>query len=144
MAQAIGADRLGIRISPYGVFNGSVADPETDAVYLELTKQLNALKLLYIHTVDHSSMGAPKPSPELYRAIRQNFSGTILLSGGYDANRAKADLEEKRGELVAFGRPFIANPKLVTKMKQGAALAALNPAALYTPGTEGYTDYPLD
>jgi N-ethylmaleimide reductase len=144
VANAIGADRVGIRISPYGVFNGSVADAETDAVYLALTKQLDALKLLYIHTVDHTSMGAPKPSPELYHAIRQNFSGAILLSGGYDAARATADLTEKRGELVAFGRPFLANPHLVTKLKQGAELRAPDFSKLYTPGADGYTDYPLD
>jgi N-ethylmaleimide reductase len=144
VTSAIGADRVGIRISPYGVFNGSVADAETDAVYLALTKELNAMKLLYIHTVDHSSMGAPKPSFALYQAIRQNFSGAILLSGGYDAARAEADLNEKRGELVAFGRPFLANPHLVTKMKQGAELRAPDFSKLYTAGPEGYSDYPVD
>jgi N-ethylmaleimide reductase len=144
VAQAIGADRVGMRISPYGVFNGSVADPETDAMYLALTKELNALKFSYIHTVDHSSMGAPKPSPDLYHAIRQSFSGAIILSGGYDAARAEADLTEKRGDLVAFGRPFIANPRLVTKMKQGTELRAPDFATFYTPGPKGYSDYPLD
>jgi N-ethylmaleimide reductase len=144
VSQAISAERVGIRISPYGVFNGSTTDAETDAVYLALTKELNALKILYIHTVDHSSMGAPKPSPELYRAIREGFSGTILLSGGYDAARANADLTERRGELVAFGRPFIANPRLVTKLQQGAELRAPDFSTFYTPGPDGYTDYPLD
>jgi len=144
VAQAIGPQRLGIRISPYGVFNGTAPDAETDAVYLQLAKNLAALKLVYIHTVDHSSMGAPKPSPELYRDIRRAFPGTILLSGGYDAARAEADLEEGKGDLVAFGRPFLGNPKLVTKMKSGAALRDADQATFYTPGAAGYTDYPLD
>lgn len=144
VAQKIGADRLGIRISPYGVFNGSVSDPETDALYLKLATELSALKLAYIHTVDHSSMGAPKPSTELYRSIRRAFQGTLIASGGYDAARAEADLHEKHCDLVAFGRAFLGNPRLVSKLKQGAPLREADQNTFYTPGPKGYTDYPVD
>lgn len=140
-ALAIGPEKVGIRISPYGVFNGSVPDAETDAVYLALAAALSELKLLYIHTVDHSGMGAPKPKPELIRQIRSTFKGRLILSGGYDRQRAEADLKEGHGDLIAFGTKFLANPKLVTKLKTGAALNAPDPKTFYTPDEKGYTDY---
>jgi N-ethylmaleimide reductase len=138
---AIGADRVGMRISPYGVFNAQVPDPEMDALYLRLIDELNALGLLYIHVVDHSAMGAPEVSPELKARIRAAFKGKYILSGGYDVTRANTDLDAQRGDLVAFGRPFISNPDLVAKLKSGQELVAPDFATFYTPGEKGYTDY---
>jgi len=138
---AIGAERVGMRISPYGVFNSQVPDAEMDAVYLRLIDELNALGVLYIHVVDHSAMGAPEVSPELKAQIRSAFNGQYILSGGYDVARASADLDAQRGDLVAFGRPFISNPDLVSKLKSGQELVAPDFATFYTPGEKGYTDY---
>jgi N-ethylmaleimide reductase len=143
-AKTIGADRLGIRLSPYGVFNGMTPDGEHDALYEHLADKLSALGLLYVHVVDHSSMGAPPVKDSLKRAIRERFKGTYILSGGYDRARAEHDLAEKRGDLVAFGRPFLANPRLVSKLRSGAALTAPDMATAYSPGEKGFTDYPLD
>jgi N-ethylmaleimide reductase len=140
----IGADHVGIRLSPYGAFNGSVPDEHTDALYTLLATELSALKLAYIHIVDHSSMGAPPVKPELKHAIRQAFRGTYILSGGYDRARAEADLAENKGDLVAFGRPFISNPRLVSKLTSGAALTPPDFSTFYTPGEKGYTDYPVE
>ena len=138
---AIGAERVGMRISPYGVFNGQVPDEEMDALYLRLIDELNALGLLYIHVVDHSAMGAPEVSPVLKAKIRAAFNGKYILSGGYDVARANADLDAQRGDLVAFGRPFISNPDLVAKLRSGQALVEPDSATFYTPGEKGYTDY---
>ena len=138
---AIGAERVGMRISPYGVFNAQVPDAEMDALYLRLIDELNALDLLYIHVVDHSSMGAPEVSPVLKAKIRTAFKGKYILSGGYDVARANADLDAQRGDLVAFGRPFISNPDLVSKLKSGQELVAPDSSTFYTPGEKGYTDY---
>ena len=138
---AIGSERVGMRISPYGVFNGQVPDEEMDALYLRLIDELNALGLLYIHVVDHSAMGAPEVSPVLKARIRAAFNGKYILSGGYDVARANADLDAQRGDLVAFGRPFISNPDLVAKLRSGQALVAPDSATFYTPGEKGYTDY---
>ncbi len=138
---AIGAERVGMRISPYGAFNGTAADAEMDAMYLRLVEELNQVGLVYIHVVDHSSMGAPQVSPALKAAIRNSFKAAYILSGGYDAARANADLDAQRGDLVAFGRPFIANPDLVQKLQSGAALTAPDPNTFYTPGAQGFTDY---
>jgi len=140
-AAQIGAERIGMRISPYGVFNGAVPDAKMDALYLRLVEELNAVGLVYIHVVDHSSMGAPQVSPELKAKIRANFKGKYILSGGYDAARANADLDAQKGDLVAFGRPFISNPDLVAKLQSGAALTPPDMSTFYTPGEKGYTDF---
>jgi N-ethylmaleimide reductase len=140
-AEAIGADRVGMRLSPHGIFNGMATDAETDALYLKLAQELSALKLVYLHLVDHSSMGAPQPPQELIARMRTAFKGTFILSGGYDAGRAETDLREKRADLVAFGRPFLANPTLVTRFKTGSPLNAPDPSTFYTPGEKGYADY---
>lgn len=139
--QAIGADRVGIRLSPYGVFNGMTPDPQMDALYERLAKEVSDLGLVYIHIVDHSSMGAPPVSASLKAKIRNAFKGTYVLSGGYDLEKAQADLAEKKGDLVAFGRPFISNPDLVEKLKSGKALTIPDHNTFYTPGEKGYTDY---
>jgi len=141
MAQAIGGHRVGIRISPYGVFNGMQPDPEMDAIYLELIRQLNPLNLAYVHIVDHSSMGAPPVSAEIKIAIRREFNGALILSGGYDLARANSDLAHGKGDLVAFGRAFLSNPDLPQNLKTGAPLKEANPETFYTPGEAGYTDY---
>lgn len=138
---AIGADRVGMRISPYGVFNGQLPDADMDALYLLLIKELNALGLLYIHIVDHSAMGAPEVSPALKTSIRAAFNGQYILSGGYNVAHANADLDAQRGDLVAFGRPFISNPDLVAKLASGQNLIAPDSSTFYTPGEKGYTDY---
>lgn len=140
-AARIGAERVGMRISPYGVFNGTVPDAKMDVLYLRLVEELNAVGLVYIHVVDHSSMGAPEVSPELKAKLRANFKGKYILSGGYDAVRANADLDAQKGDLVAFGRPFISNPDLVRKLQSGAALTPPDMSTFYTPGEKGYTDY---
>jgi len=140
-AAQIGAERVGMRISPYGVFNGAVPDAQMDALYLRLIEGLNEIGLAYIHVVDHSSMGAPEVSPELKAKIRTGFKGKYILSGGYDAARANADLDAQKGDLVAFGRPFISNPDLVAKLQSGAALTPPDMSTFYTPGEKGYTDY---
>ncbi len=139
---AIGAGRVGIRISPHNNFNGMQGDAEMDALYLRLAAELNELGIAYIHVVDHSSMGATGPTEGLKAAIRAAFKGRFILSGGYDAARAGADLEAGRGDLVAFARLFISNPDLVAKLASGTALTAPDPATFYTPGEKGYTDYP--
>lgn len=138
----IGADKVGIRISPYGAFNDMGAFEGVDEFYGTLAHKLSDLGLVYIHVVDHSAMGAPAVSPEVKRLIRAHFKGTYILSGGYDsAEKAEAGLIEGKGDLVAFGRPFISNPDLVEKLKNKTALKQPDFNTFYTPGAQGYTDY---
>jgi N-ethylmaleimide reductase len=139
---AIGADRVGIRLSPYGVFNGTGEFPDVRAQYVALAAELSALDLLYLHLVDHSSMGAPPVPADFKRQLRESFRGLFILSGGFDRDSAEAALVERRADLVAFGRPFLANPDLVKRFSRGAPLNAPDPSTFYTPGPTGYTDYP--
>jgi len=140
----IGRERVGIRLSPYGVFNDMAIDPTMEDTFERLAVELNRTGLAYIHLVDHSSMGAPEVTPSIKRKIRAAFRGTLILSGGYDRDRAEADLAGKNGDLIAFGRPFISNPKLVTKLQNGSTPIPADPATFYTPGKKGYTDYPQE
>jgi len=146
VADAIGAERTGIRLSPWGVFNDMTPYDELDATYEYLAEELQKLNLVYLHLVDHEAMGAPAVPTDIVTAIREKFTNTLILSGGYDAQRAEEALESGRADLVAFGRPFIANPDLVERLRTGAELAQPDQATFYAPGPEGfhqgYTDYP--
>ncbi len=144
IAQKIGPDRVGMRISPYGAFNGMKPDPEMDQLFAYLASGLSALAIAYVHVVDHSSMGAPVVSDAIKATIRKNFKNTYILSGGYDRPRAEKDLEAGKGQLVAFGRPFIANPRLVSKLIENSPMNPPDPTTFYTPGAKGYTDYPVN
>ena len=139
---AIGKDKVGIRLSPFGVFNDMPLYPEMEADYTYLAQKLNAAGLLYIHLVDHSSMGAPKVPDSMKATFRGVFKGALILSGGYDAARAESDLAAGKCDLVAVGKPFLANPDLVARWKTHAAVNAPDMATFYTPGPKGYTDYP--
>lgn len=144
VAEAIGADKTGIRLSPYGVASDMPHYPEIHDTYVYLSEELNKLEIAYIHLVDHSAMGAPVVPAEMKQAIRNNFNNTLILSGGYDKERAEADIESGLGDLVAFGRPFINNPDLVERLKNDSPLSQdLKMDLFYTADEKGYTDYPL-
>jgi N-ethylmaleimide reductase len=139
---AIGKDKVGIRLSPYGVFNDMPTYPEMEADYTYLAKQLNALGLVYVHLVDHSSMGAPAVPQSIKETFRKEFKRSLILSGGYDAARAESDLAAGKCDLIAVGKPFLANPDLVKRWKAKLAVNAPDMSTFYTPGPKGYTDYP--
>ena len=140
---AIGADKVGIRISPYGVFNGTGAFEGVEEQFLALARGLSALGLVYLHLVDHSAMGAPPVPAAFKKDLRAAFGGTFIAVGGFDAQSAQQVLQAKDADLIAFGRPFISNPDLVTRLKTGTASTPPDMSTFYTPGEKGYTDYPL-
>jgi N-ethylmaleimide reductase len=86
-------------------------------------------------------MGAPPVSDELKAKLRAAFKGKYILSGGYDAVRANAALGACKGDLVAFGRPFIANSDLVQKLRSGGELKPADPATFYSSDAKGYTEF---
>lgn len=141
-AAAIGADRVGIRLSPHGAFNATGTFPDVDAQFEALVAELSSLGLLYVHLLDHSAMGAPAVPDKLKRRLRQAFDGPYILAGGFDASTAEAALQAGQADLIAFGRPFLANPDLVQRLQTGAALNAPDMTTLYTADAKGYTDYP--
>ncbi|MDR6564615.1 MULTISPECIES: alkene reductase [unclassified Arcicella] len=139
--EAIGKEKVGVRLSPYGAFNDVAIFDTIDTDYQYIAEKLNEVGVVYTHLVDHSSMGAPAVSKTVVDNIRKAFKGTLILSGGYDVARAEADLESGIADLIAIGRPFIANPDLVERLKQGAELATPNPDLFYSAGDEGFIDY---
>lgn len=144
VAQAIGKEKTGIRLSPYGVASDMPHYPEIHETYDYLTKELNKLDIAYIHLVDHSAMGAPAVPREIKKLIRHNFKNTLILCGGYDKESAEAAIESGLTDLVAFGRPFINNPDLVERFKNDWPLSEdLKTDLFYSADEKGYTDYPI-
>jgi N-ethylmaleimide reductase len=139
---AIGGERLGIRISPHGTAAGMKAYADIDDTYVELVTRLSPYGLQYIHVVDHSSMGQPKVPEQLRRALRRAWPRTVILAGGLGRELAEAALRDGKGDLFAFGRPFLANPDLVTRLQHNLPLNVADTATFHTPGPKGYTDYP--
>ena len=142
VVSAIGAERVGIRLSPFGAFNATGAYDGIEAQYLELAKALGAMKLAYLHLVDHSSMGAPTVPVAFKAALRAAFGGVFVGSGGLDKAHAEQLLADGKADLVAFGRAALANPDLVERLAGDQPLNAPDFSTFYTPGEKGYTDYP--
>ncbi|MGD1841286.1 MAG: alkene reductase [Thermonemataceae bacterium] len=139
---AIGNEKVGIRLSPYGVFNDMGIHDDLDEIYAYIAQALNKRNILYVHLVDHTSMGAPEVPKSVVKKIREAFKGQLILSGGYqEKEKAEEDIKDM-ADLIAFGRPFLANPDLVKRLKHDIDLNEPNQDTFYTPGKEGYTDYP--
>ncbi len=142
VSDAIGGQRVGIRLSPYGVNAGMAQYAETDATHLLLVQKLAATGIQFIHLVDHSAMGAPAVPDALKQALRKAWPRTFIASGGFDRAKAESTLSEGKADLIAFGRPFLANPDFVTRLEKNVPSNALDFGTFYTPGPKGYTDYP--
>ncbi|QEL21991.1 alkene reductase [Bosea sp. F3-2] len=141
VAGEIGADRTGIRISPVSPANG-VSSSAPQAQFDYIVDQLNTLGIVYIHVVEGATGGPRDVAPFDFASLRRRFSKTYIANNGYDLELATSRLAEGKADLFAFGRPFIANPDLVERLKTRAPLANFNPATLYGGGSAGYTDYP--
>jgi len=142
VSEKIGSDKTGIRFSPYGVFNDQEIFDGIDDTFEYLAREMGKLNLLYIHIVDHSSMGAPEVPLLVKTKMKSAFNGVVIASGGRDAEKAEKALESGEGELVAFGRSFLANPDLPYRFKNNLGLNSPDFDTFYTPGEKGYTDYP--
>jgi N-ethylmaleimide reductase len=143
VAGAIGKEKTGIRLSPYGAFNDMKPFPETEEQYAFLAEKSNAIGIAYIHLVDHSSMGMPEVKLTTVQKIRTNFKNKLILSGGYTREKAEKDLAYGLADLIAFGRGFLANPDLVYRLQNDFELNQPQMASFYTSDAKGYTDYPL-
>ena len=136
LAGAIGADRVGFRISPGNPYNGM--DPtDPAATFGPFVKAADALGLAFCHVVD---MGLP--DLDTLALLRSNFSGPIITNNNLKADSARALLDAGKAEAVSFGRAFIANPDLVERIAAGAPLAKPDFSLLYTGEERGFTDYP--
>lgn len=136
MADAIGADRVGFRISPGNPYNGmNVTDPA--ATYVPFLAAANGLGLAYLHIVD---MGLA--DLDALAMARYHWSGSIITNNGLTAATAAAAISDGRADAASFGRAYIANPDLVTRLRNDAALTKPDYTKLYVGEALGYTDYP--
>lgn len=149
VADAIGADRLGVRFTPLfestdqdRVYIGLV-EPDPHQTYIEAIRLLEEAGVAYLSIAEADWDNAPDLPPSFRQAARAAFSGRILYAGRYTAERAERLIASGLADLVAFGRPFVANPDLPARIAQGWPLNPLRPETLYGGGAEGFTDYPI-
>ena len=141
VADAIGADRTGIRLSPWGVAGDMPHYDEIDDTYAYLAEEMQKIGIVYLHLVNHASLGGPAVPSRTVETIRRAFTNTLMLSGGYaTVDAIDTVLDSGQADLVAIGRPFIANPDLVDRLKAGVPLATPDAATFYAPGPNGFAD----
>jgi N-ethylmaleimide reductase len=138
-----GADRVGVRLSPISPAN-DIADSDPATLFSYVVEQLNAFHLLYLHLVEGAT-GGPRQVEHGFdlQQLRKKFNGLYMGNNGYDRQMAISSRQQGLADLVAFGRPFISNPDLVTRLKLDVPLNELDTATFYGGGAKGYIDYPL-
>ena len=136
VADAVGAERTGVRVSPYNSFQ-SMHDDDPPATFGHVARALAPLGLAYLH-VSEGSDEARALTPALKRA----FGGPVVVAGGYDRDKAEAVLAAGTADLVAFGVPYLANPDLPERLRLGVPLNAPDPKTFYGGDERGYLDYP--
>lgn len=149
VADAVGPERLGVRFTP--LFEGTdqdrvyigLVEEDPHATYIEAIKVLEASGIAYLSIAEADWDNAPDLPASFREAVRRTFSGRIIYAGVYTAERAERLLDTGLADLVAFGRPFIANPDLPARIANGWPLNPLRPETLYGGGEEGLTDYPV-
>jgi len=141
VAAEAGADRTGIRLAPFLTARG-MACPDILPTLLDAASGLAAQGIAYLHLVEADWDDAPDFTEEFRQAIRARFSRPIIVAGKYDAARAQWVLDKGYADLVAFGRPFVANPDLPRRLAQGLPLAEMDGSLLFGGTERGYSDYP--
>ena len=138
----IGAGRTGIRLSPVTPAN-DLADSDPQALFNHVVEQLETRHPVYIHVIEGATGGPRDVAPDFsFAELRRRYTGPWMVNNGYDLDLARSVVADGNADLVAFGRPFISNPDLVARLRQGAPLAPIDQATLYGGGAKGYTDYP--
>ncbi len=142
VAKAIGGDRTGIRLSPFSPANG-ISDAHPQETFSHVIKGLNRFGLAYLHMVEGSTGGSRTlDDGQSIDALRALFDGPYMANNGYDREMSLKATESGHAEMIAIGRPFIANPDLVERYKKDAPLNDGNSDTYYGGGREGLTDYP--
>lgn len=147
----IGSARTGIRLTPFNRLGDLHAFADEEATWLALAAELSKRDLAFVHAGNAGmiSVGASAGIAEtidgqaFFKKFRKAYQGTLIVAGGYTADTAQQAIEQGLADLVAFGRPFVANPDLVERMQNNWPLAMPDQATLYSGGNHGYTDYPF-
>jgi N-ethylmaleimide reductase len=142
-----GADRVGVRLSPYGIANGS-GEANPMPLYSHAIKSLDKLGLAYLHFIEPRSSGAGRAEvnhqnvPSAMVLYRPMWSGKLISAGGFTGETADAAIAAGHADAIAFGRIFISNPDLPRRLQHGHPLTPYNRATFYGGEEKGYTDYP--
>lgn len=142
-----GADRVGVRLSPWGVF-GDMGDTNPVALFTYVISQLSDRGIAYLHLIEPRSSGSSATGPldrnstDAASTFRKAFRGTLLSAGGYTAEEAEAAVDSGKVDAVAFGRLFISNPDLPKRIELNAPLNEYDRKSFYGGDARGYTDYP--
>ena len=143
VAEVAGADRTGVRLSPNGDSQG-VDDSDPVPLFTAAAAELDRIGIAFLELREpppHGTFGA-STVPPLSPDIRKVFAGPLVLNSDFDQSRAEQALQAGEADAVAFGRPFISNPDLVRRFREGLPLAADDMRTWYSQGPEGYVDYP--
>ncbi|HWD13512.1 alkene reductase [Pseudochrobactrum sp. sp1633] len=138
----IGASRVGIRLTPFSRLFDLHAFEGEEATWLELARELSKRNLAYIHIGNAGGLLTTEEGHKFLTAFRKAYQGTLIYAGGYTQETAQRVLDEGLTDLVAFGKPYIANPDLAERMRNGWPLAASDHTTFYGGAQKGYTDYP--
>jgi len=142
-AGVLGAERVGVRIAPYGSFNGMKPDPNVQETFLYLAQELKRRGAAYIHIVRmNQGDRAPAVPDDFFLKLRNTFRGSIIVTGGLTKEIAEQLLDEDVADLFGFGTLFISNPDLPKRLKNDWPLAAADTKTFYGGDANGYTDYP--
>ncbi|XP_048227344.1 12-oxophytodienoate reductase 2 [Ricinus communis] len=145
VVKEIGADKVGIRLSPYANYMES-GDSNPEALGLYMVESLNKYGILYCHMVEPrmKTVGEKSECPQSLLPMRKAFKGTFIAAGGYDMEDGNKAVAENRADLIAFGRLFLANPDLPRRFELNAPLNKYNRETFYiSDPVIGYTDYPF-
>jgi N-ethylmaleimide reductase len=148
VAAVVGPDRVGVRFTP--LFTGTDEDrvyigfveEDPHQTYIEAIKVLEQARVGYLSIAEADWDNAPDLPQAFRHAVRQTFSGRIIYAGRYTAERGARLIDAKLADLIAFGRPFIANPDLPQRLANDWPLNPVNTATLYGGAEQGFTDYP--
>ena len=142
-----GANRVGVRLSPYGIANGS-GEAEPMPLYSHVVKSLDALGLAYLHFIEPRASGTGRADvdhknvPSAMVLFRPMWSGRLISAGNFTGETAEAAIAAGHADAIAFGRMFISNPDLPRRLQHGFPLTPYNRATFYGGDVKGYTDYP--
>ncbi len=144
VADVMGADRVGVRLSPTGTFSDMRLDAETEASFEHVIDGLNAMGLAYLHMVEtFPGANVSDADRDTLARLRARWSGVYIANGDFDGATAAEWITAGRAQAITFGRPFIANPDLPRRLETGAPLNTPDPKTFYGGDEHGYTDYPF-
>ncbi|MEH6452122.1 MAG: alkene reductase [Psychromonas sp.] len=141
MVEAIGADRVGVRLAPFTSLNGTV-DATPVETYTAAAALLNAQNIVYLHIAEVDWDDAPETPLAFKQAVRDAFQGTLIYAGRYDAEKGAEAIKHGLVDMIGFGRPFVSNPDLPNRIQNGYPLAQHDPNTLFGGAEKGLTDYP--